>query len=92
MDVKSIFLCAKIFWKITFLRKGKLFFIILLGILTIKITFTVNFNNLERNARGEIGVKLLTRAFKGLPNVRASESCESCNSCEPGCEPCESPF
>ena len=43
---------------------------------------------------------------KGLPNVRASKSCESCelvckpceshcepcDSCEPGCEPCESPF
>ena len=25
----------------------------------------------------------------GLPNVRASESCDSC---EPGCEPRESPF
>ena len=25
----------------------------------------------------------------GLPNVRASESCDSC---EPRCEPCESPF
>jgi len=51
--MKSVFFCAKIFWKITSLRKGKLFFII--GILTIKITFTVNFDNLERNPSGEIG-------------------------------------
>ena len=62
--MKSIFLCAKIFWKITSLKKGKLFFII--GILTIKITFTVNFNNLEKNPRGEIGVKLLTQVFEFL--------------------------
>lgn len=64
--MKSIFLCAKIFWKITSLKKGKLFFII--GILTIKITFKcVNFNiNLERNPRGEIGVKLLTQVFEFL--------------------------
>jgi len=63
--MKSIFFRAKSFWKITSLKKGKLFFII--GILTIKITFTVNFNYLERNPRGEIGVKLLlTQVFEFL--------------------------
>lgn len=61
--MKSIFFRAKSFWKITSLKKGKLF----IGILTIKITFTVNFNYLERNPRGEIGVKLLlTQVFEFL--------------------------
>lgn len=62
--MKSIFFRAKSFWKITSLKKLKLFFII--GILTIKITFTVTFNYLERNPSGEIGVKLLTQVFKFL--------------------------
>ena len=50
-----------------------------------------NFRNLNNRA-----LSLIKYSRSGLPNMRASESCESpcepCESCEPGCEPCESRF